>query len=277
VSTDAMKQLIKRLVKSAWRCAVPSNVRSSLRLWLLLDTPDFSPRLIKEFSADPVVVLAPHMDDEVIGPGGAVLRHLKAGAPVCFVFMTDGKAGGAAPDPALPAIRKAESRKAAEILGVKELIFLDGPDGALEDSPEIVGALLEILKQKKPGIIYAPALSDHHRDHWATNQILRKLLDQLPGEMAAKLLIRGYEIWSTAPVNRMIDITSVADTKRAAIEAFVSQTSQVDYSRAILGLNQYRSMRHMAGHGFAEAFLETTPGDYRQLFDQMKIKAPFTD
>jgi LmbE family N-acetylglucosaminyl deacetylase len=270
-----MKQFIKGMVKSAWRTILPASARSSLRLWVLLDTTDFSPRLIKEFTADPVVVLAPHMDDEVIGPGGAVLRHVEAGAAVTFVFMTDGAAGGAQPDPGLPKVRKAESQKAADILGVKQLIFLDGPDGSLDDSPKIVAALLGILKERKPGVIYAPALSDHHPDHWATNRILRKAVDQLPEEIADKLLIRGYEVWSTAPVNRMIDITSVADTKRAAIDAFVSQTSMVDYSRAILGLNQYRSMRHMAGHGFAEAFLETTPCEYRRLFDQIKIKSAF--
>ncbi len=89
-----MKQFIKGMVKSAWRTILPASARSSLRLWVLLDTPDFSPRLIKEFTADPVVVLAPHMDDEVIGPGGAVLRHVEAGAAVTFVFMTDGAAGG---------------------------------------------------------------------------------------------------------------------------------------------------------------------------------------
>lgn len=270
-----MKQLIKRLVKSTWRTVVPGSARSSLRLWLLLDTPDFSPRVIKEFTSDPVIVLAPHMDDEVIGPGGAVLRHLAAGAAVTFVFMTDGKAGGAKPDPALPEIRKGESRKAAEILGVKELIFLDGPDGALEDTPPIVSALFDIINQRKPAIIYAPALSDHHRDHWATNRILRNVLDRLPPAIPSNLLIRGYEVWTTTFANRMIDITGVADNKRLAIDAFVSQTSQVDYARAILGLNQYRSMRHMAGHGFAEAFLETTPDEYRLLFDQIKINQPF--
>jgi LmbE family N-acetylglucosaminyl deacetylase len=272
-----MKKLIKGMVKSAWGTLLPPGARNSLRLWLLLDTPDFSPRLIKDFNADPVVVLAPHMDDEVIGPGGAVLQHVRAGAKVTFVFLTDGSKGSAQPDPALPGIRKEESRKAADILGVKELIFLDGPDGSLEDSPKIVGELVEILKQRKPGFIYTPALSDHHRDHWATNRILRKAIDQLPGEVSGKLLIRGYEIWSTCPANRMIDITDIADTKRAAIDAFVSQTSQVDYARAILGLNQYRSMRHMAGHGFAEAFLETTPDEYRKLFDRIKIKSSFGD
>ena len=267
-----MKDLIKGMVKSAWRTLLPPSARSSLRLWLLLDTPDYSPRLIKEFSAEPVVVLAPHMDDEVIGPGGAVLRHVKAGAAVTFVFLTDGAKGGARVDPSLPGIRKNESRKAAEILGVKELIFLDGPDGSLDDSPKIVGEVVEILKRRKPAFIYAPAMSDHHPDHWGTNRILRKAIDRLPGEISGKVLIRGYEIWSTCPANRMIDITDIVDTKRAAIDAFVSQTSQVDYARAILGLNQYRSMRHMAGRGFAEAFLETTAEEYRKLFDEIKIK-----
>jgi LmbE family N-acetylglucosaminyl deacetylase len=75
----------------------------------------------------------------------------------------------------------------------------------------------------------------------------------------------------------MADITQTADAKHRAIEAFVSQTRLLDYSRTILGLNQYRSMRHLHGQGYAEAFLETTPDEYRRLFDGIGLKRPFAD
>jgi LmbE family N-acetylglucosaminyl deacetylase len=271
-----MKRLARRWVLSAWRTLVPKRARNSLRLWLTLEIPDSAPRLIEEFNDGPIVVLAPHMDDEIIGPGGTVLRHLQAKASVTFVYMTDGMAGEPNAKETLSQDRKAESRRAAEIFGVSDLLFLDGPDGALDDSPEIIAAVARIISDRRPAIIYAPGLTDHHSDHWATNRILRKALERLPSELTRNLIIRGYEVWTPLPANRMAEITSVVETKRKGIEVFVSQTRLIDYAWTILGLNQYRSMIHLLGHGYAEAFFETTVDEYREFFDQISLKMPFS-
>jgi len=106
-----MKRLFKNLLLSAWRTLLPKRARNSLRLWLMLDVPDLSPRLIEQFNAGPVLVLAPHMDDEIIGPGGTILRHVQANVPVTFVYVTDGMTGGPPTNPPLNEVRKAESRK----------------------------------------------------------------------------------------------------------------------------------------------------------------------
>jgi N-acetylglucosamine malate deacetylase 1 len=257
-----MKGTFKRFILWAWRVLVPKRARNSLRLWVMLDTPDLAPRMIEEFAAGAVVVLAPHMDDEIIGPGGTIARHVQSGAAVTFVFMTkDADAD----------TRKAESRSAAEIVGVRDLVFLDGPDGALDDSEEMVERFVKILQERKPAIVYLPGLTDYHRDHWATNRILRKALDR-PN---AEVVIRGYEVWTPLPANRMVNISSTVEFKRKAIEVFVSQTRLVDYERTILGLNQYRSMIHLHGQGFAEAFLESSTEEYRRLFDAISLKRPF--
>ena len=279
-----MKKLVKRIAVAGWRRVVPKGARNSLRLWLMMDTPDRAPRLIEKFSDPSVVVLAPHMDDEIIGPGGSVALHRRAGSTVTFVFTTDGAAGD--PDillKKLPAdelhqrmrelaeTRKNESRQAAKMLGVTDLQFLDGPDGSLRQTPAMVDSLCTIIEQRKPTIIYAPALTDNHRDHWATNRILRVVLDRLPPDIKANVLIRGYEVWTALPANRMADISSVGDLKRQAIDVFASQTKFVDYSRAIIGLNQYRSMTHLLGRGLAEAFLESTSEEYCELFDRVAL------
>jgi N-acetylglucosamine malate deacetylase 1 len=270
-----MKQVVRQWVLSAWRTLVPKRARNSLRLWLSLEIPDSAPRLIEEFNDGPILVLAPHMDDEIIGPGGAILRHLQANVSVTFVYMTDGMAGEPNAPKTLSDERKAESRRAAEIFGVSDLVFLDGPDGSLDDSPEFIAAVARIISDRKPAIIYAPGLTDHHCDHWATNRILRKTLGRLRPELSRKLIIRGYEVWTPLPANRMAEITSVVQTKRQAIDVFVSQTRRIDYAWTILGLNQYRSMIHLHGRGYAEAFFETTVDEYREFFDQVSLRVPF--
>ena len=239
------------------------------------------PQLVSTFPEFSIVVLAPHMDDEVIGPGGTIALHRRAGATVTHVFMTDGLGS----DPELNArrmpadeltrrlrelgqTRKLESRTAADLLGIKELIFLDAPDGKLNETPEIVDRVYRILEEKKPNLIYAPSIVDNHPDHRATNRIIRLALETLPKEITSGILIRGYEVWTPAPANRMVDISSEEALKRQAIDLFASQTKFMDYARVILGLNQYRSMVHLHGRSTAEAFWECTWDEYKTLMDQ---------
>src|SRR5277367_2511320 len=121
-----MKRVVKKLAKSAYTRLIPRGARNSLRLWTLLHAPDRAPRMIRSFTADPVLVLAPHMDDEVIGCGGTLHRHVQAGAHVTVIYLTDGRSG----DPNLPAgqiaqmieERKDESRRATKLLGISDLI-----------------------------------------------------------------------------------------------------------------------------------------------------------
>ena len=90
-------------------------------------------------------MLAPHMDDEVIGPGGTLRRHVEAGAAVTVVFLTDGRMGGY-DDGTLSRRRKEESRQAAELLGFGDLLFLDAPDGKLRDEPRLVAGVARLSR-----------------------------------------------------------------------------------------------------------------------------------
>jgi len=249
-------------------------MRSSLRLWFLFDLPDRRPQLINDFSANHVIVLSPHMDDEAIGCGGAIARHVQSGGAVTAVYMTDGRKGGFGGDDNLVARRKEESRKSGAILGISEYVFLDGPDLALTDSPDLVKRTAEIFRDKQPAIVYVPALTDRHPDHWGTNQILRAALDLLPAAQVNQMLIRGYEVWSPVPANRLMDITAQFDLKRQAISQFKTQLS-FDYVAAVAGLNQFRALTWQRAKGYAEAFLETTPAEYRRMFSAMLVRERF--
>lgn len=276
---------MRRLAIGAVRRFLPVGARNSLRLWMMLELPDRAIKPIVDFSNGPVVVLAPHMDDEVIGPGGTLALHAKAGVEINVLLLTDGALG----DPdigtgnptseelsrrrrALTEVRKDESRRAARILGIKAVEFFDAPDGALADAPELVANLVEALERCRPRVVYTPALTDAHHDHWAANRILRAALDRIAQSLSRNILIRGYEVWSTLPANRVANIASVIKLKEQAIETFASQTKSADFTSAALGLNRYRSLLYWQGRGFAEAFMETTAAEYRELFDTMILR-----
>ena len=78
-------------------------------------------------TAERVLVVAAHPDDIDFGAAGTVAGWVDAGIEVVYCIVTDGDAGGfdpAVPRSQIPAIRRAEQRAAAEVVGVRELQFL---------------------------------------------------------------------------------------------------------------------------------------------------------
>lgn len=267
-----MTRKLSKITRALKQRLVPRDAHSSVRLWLAGPWEDRDPLLISDFDSGPVLVLAPHPDDEVIGPGGTVLRHHAAGAPVTVVILTDGRWGGYNPDGGLVQRRKDESVQAAKILGIPPPIFLDVPDGELGHTPGVVEKLIDLFREKSPRYVYLPALTDGHPDHWSANCLLHAALGKLGKNILEKLVIRGYEVWTPALANCCVDITAMADWKRQAIDAFPSQTGENDYAAATLGLNRYRALRHLHGRGYAEAFMQMTPDDFRNLFSAASLR-----
>ena len=86
-----------------------------------------------------VVVVTPHPDDAEFGVAGTVARWTQRAKQVVYVVCTNGNKGTSDPDlkpDALADIRQKEQQAAAEILGVREVVFLGNPDQGLEDTPE---------------------------------------------------------------------------------------------------------------------------------------------
>jgi LmbE family N-acetylglucosaminyl deacetylase len=197
-----------------------------------------------------VVVLAPHPDDESIGCGGAVLRHLQTGDSVAVVFLTSGELGlQGLPAAEARALREREAEAACAVLGVGPPTFLRRPDWSLaEGVDEAAEALAPFLTNEDPALVYVPHEGEAHPDHRAALPILRVALGQRRPDVLA------YEIWSPLQSwHDVVDVTDVIDTKLEAIRCYRSQLDQFRYDDAVLGLNQYRGA--LAGScRYAEAF-----------------------
>jgi len=285
-----MKAIVKTIARCLYCAFVPEKTRHSLKSrWIhklmeLVGDRILSQELVTNFSTRHVMVLAPHMDDEVLGCGGTLRRHVLSGAPVTVVYMTDGcrgdpdlylqnlpKAVVADRELALASKRKDEAARAAEIIGIQELIFLDNPDGQLEASPEVVARLRKILEEIRPTVVYLPTILDAHRDHWATNQVFYTATRDLFFSKDWRPTYRGYEVWSPLLPNRIVDISDVIEIKERAVKQFESQNSHTDFVRAVLALNAYRSLYYSQGRGYAEAFYESTPELYHLTFQRLFV------
>lgn len=200
-----------------------------------------------------ILVIAAHPDDETLGCGGAVCRHVLAGDRVSAVFLTSGELGlKQLPRKKAWAIREAEALKAARILGLNATHFLRGSDWMLGQEVKKTAARLgRVLRLTRPHLIYLPHPQDGHPDHQVVWPILRAALR---GARLSSPVIRAYEIWSPLPCyDHVEDITSVMSRKLRAMRAHKSQLKEFDYLSAITALNQYRGIL-AAKTRFAEVF-----------------------
>lgn len=206
-----------------------------------------------------VLVVAPHMDDEVIGPGGTLALHQEAGSAIGVVYVSDCVTAGA---PAGPhsAVRKREAEACSRRMGFEIVAFLDTPDGVLaRHEDRIATRVREIIDTWKPTQIICPFLTDHHRDHEATASAVALALrgSRWTGD------VWGFEVWSTIWPNVIVDITSVVEKKRAGIACHASQIAGMDYTEATLGLNRYRGLRVDVRYG--EAFHVCPAGRFVEM------------
>ena len=277
--------MLDRLLRATYRRLQPT-ARNNLRTWLALEQRDHQPDPITNYAQRTVVVLAPHSDDETIGCGGTLARHVQCGTQVHVIFLTDGRWGDGtlfSPDlsagerqtrqSALIETRKAEARAAAATLGVQHLHFLDFPDGTLSANPTSVRLLADRLSACQPDVVYLPFVYDLHEDHWQTNRLFAAAAAHLPETVSKPLIVRGYEVWTPLIANCFSDITAVMPLKLQALSQFTSQLRDQNYVRIVEGLNVYRSNGAMGGAGYAEAFHEAPLAAYQRLVKAAELKS----
>lgn len=199
-----------------------------------------------------VLVLAPHPDDECIGCGGAICRHVARGDVVSVIFLTSGELGlKHLPREQAWRIREREARSAAKVLQLASVEFLRCPDWMMgEDLPGVSSKLAPLLQRLAPGLIYLPHPNEWHPDHKAVLPALRGVL------ATSTAALRGYEIWTPmAEPQHVENISDVMVVKLRALRRHRSQVASWDYVRAVRGLNEFRGA--MSGRcRYAEVFQE---------------------
>jgi len=190
----------------------------------------------------PLLVVAPHPDDESLGAAGLIALMQRAGCEIEVVVVSDG--GASHPNSrrfsraGLAEQRAGEARRALELLGVAStrLEFWNVADGDVPaaDHPHfepLVARAAALLARMKPATLVLPWRADPHPDHIACSAIWRAALER--GQGRPRLL--EYPVWldllpdicERPPIDAFrvlqLDIWSVLGAKRRAIEAHRSQ------------------------------------------------------
>ncbi|HUH08493.1 MAG TPA: PIG-L family deacetylase [Egibacteraceae bacterium] len=251
---SALRRLVHRAARRA-AAGAPAGVREAA-LALAARAGD-GPALLPGPPPGPVLIIAPHPDDETIGAGGALARHAERGDVVTVLVATSGeRTRGGAGDVA--AAREAECRAACADLGVAPPVFLRLRDGRLSDDAERLCAAI-LTHGSDAAVIYAPSPLDPHRDHRAANTALAAI-------DIGEAEIYGYEVWSAGPIDVVLDVGEAYARKEQALRRYSTALDSVDYVRAARGLAAYRSVAGgLRGQGLAEGFIRLSTEEHRRL------------
>jgi LmbE family N-acetylglucosaminyl deacetylase len=112
-----------------------------------------------------VLIIAAHPDDEVLGPGASIARHVAAGDRCTIAIVAD--SGSARYDEQTIEKVRSCARRAAGRLGVEDVRFGGLPDQALETLPVItITQWIEaVSRDVKPAAVYTHHRGDINRDH----------------------------------------------------------------------------------------------------------------
>lgn len=205
-----------------------------------------------------VLVFAPHNDDEVLGVGGTIRRHVKDGDEVTVCEVTSG-----------PMYRtlQAEAKKAHALLGVAESIFLNLPVSELADRPktELNDRIGKVIKKVEPQIVYIPFIGDMHLDHrYVTEAALVAVrpINDCPVRKVYMYETLSETGWNLPygernfTPNVWVDITEGIDEKIAAMRCYESQIKDSPNPRSEEGIRALAMFRgSTVCCPFAEAFM----------------------
>jgi LmbE family N-acetylglucosaminyl deacetylase len=173
------------------------------------------------------VVIAPHPDDEVLGPGGTLAMLAEAGADIVHVAVTDGEASHPGYEELLRRMRPRESARAAVQLGAvpSTVHRLNHADGRIEPT-RLATELTRVIRMGD--LVLAPWSRDGHPDHDRTGVAALMAAHRRGADVLAYLVWTWH--WATpdtnVPWNRAcrVDLEpEVARRKRRATDCFTTQ------------------------------------------------------
>ena len=190
------------------------------------------------------MVIVAHPDDADFGPAATAARWIAEGSEAWLVCCTSGDAGADDPrtDPLeLAALREAEQRAAADVVGYAGVSFLHQPDGALANDLALREQLVREIRTFRPDAVLAVDPETlfyadggvNHADHRAAGMAaVDAVYPAARNAMAFPWLARDglepwvvrrlYLFWSNHP-SAWVDVTSTIDRKLQALRAHPSQ------------------------------------------------------
>jgi len=191
-----------------------------------------------------VLVVAAHPDDELLGCGGTIALHTRAGDAVTTLIACEGESLRYGQE---GVGQGAHIKSAARMLGVEDTRLLKFSDQRLDTHTltDIIGPLEKIVREVRPTTIYCQHGGDINRDH----QLLFKAL--LVATRPTVQYIQSIYAFDTASSTEWayprtfipdtwVDITNTLAVKLEAMACYKSELRDYPHPRSLQGL-EYRA------------------------------------
>ena len=191
-----------------------------------------------------ILCIVAHPDDEALGVGGTLIKHVECGDIVNIVILSDGE-GAKLLKKEKNVKRLDNAHKWSKLAGTKLLDVMNFPDQKFDAIPqiEIVSALEEIIKKAKPDIVYTHFLYDINKDHQITAEAVLVALRPI-SKFGLVPEIRSFETPSTTDQtpqiidfnfspNLYINITKQWKKKSICLKAYSKEMKKYPHPRSL--------------------------------------------
>lgn len=208
-----------------------------------------------------ILALVAHGDDEVIGCGGALARHVQEGDAVFLVVMADGVSSRQSGQ---TSERDRAIRTSCDILGIQLLHRFDFKDNQLDVYPllELVQAVETVINPMVFDVVYTHSKKDLNVDHRMVHDTAMTVFRPVPDQKLKAIFAfetlsatHWYNSGGVFSPQRFVDVTSFWKQKMQALEAYGPELHHFPHARsreAVLAMARFRGC--LAGRKKAEAF-----------------------
>lgn len=219
-----------------------------------------------------ILVIAAHPDDEILGCGATMAKHVKNGDQVYVAILAEGitsrekKRNRSNKEEELHLLAK-EAKKANDVIGVTELRLFDFPDNRMDsiDLLDIIKVVEELIDNYKPDVIYTHHIGDVNIDHQRIHQAVITACRPIPDKHKVKELL-FFEVLSSTewqPIdvtpftpNWFVDVTETIDLKLKSLKEYNHEMREWPHSRSNTAAHHLARLRGSTiGVEAAEAFI----------------------
>ena len=209
-----------------------------------------------------VLIFVAHPDDEVLGCGATIAKHIDNSDMVQIVFLSDGFSSRNDDEN-----RDSNAQKASKVLACQNPIFLNYPDNQLNTVPllDIVKKIETIVSDFQPNIIYTHYFGDLNIDHQITHKAVITACRPQPNFCVKE--IYSFEVlsathWQSPSMsnafnpNYFVDVSDFIKQKIKALKCYDNEMRDYPHARsyeAVASLSSFRGSS--VGVHNAEAFV----------------------